>query len=128
MGAPRWPYSSEGGSRPLELPRPTFGAPQRRRGAPLYREASRLGGGGAHDVRGVMEHPLPTLGLALEQGGCDYRGDGDAPAHLGEDVLGARDPGQAAGDGDLDVADGEADLPGVREDRLPRRTHVVPAG
>src|SRR5204863_9010923 len=51
-----------------------------------------------------------------------------AASHLGEDVLGAGDPGETARDGELNVADGEADLARVVKDGLPGRAHVLPSG
>src|SRR3989441_6401132 len=95
---------------------------------PLRSSTSRVGGGRAHDVRCVVEHHPPAVGLALEDVRGDDRGDRHATPHLGEDVLGAGDPGEAARDGELDVADGEADLARVVEDGLPRGPDVVPAG
>src|SRR5207245_7310369 len=50
---------------------------------------SGVSGGGAHNVRRVVEHHLPPIGFALEDVGREHRRDCHAASHLGEDVLGA---------------------------------------
>src|SRR5262245_2653214 len=117
MGAPTWPPYPQRSERP-------GGAVT----LLCIASALRLGGGRAHDVRGVVEHHLPAVGLALEDVRRDDRRDRHAASHLGEDVLGAGDPGETARDGELHVADGEADLARVVEDGLPGRAHVLPSG
>src|SRR5215813_5572995 len=117
MGAPKWPPNPQPSERPGSAV------------ALLYttRRPSRLRGGRANDVRGVVEHHLPAVVLALEDVRGDDRGDRHAASHLREDVLGTGDPGETARDGELDVADGEADLTRVVKDGLPGSADVVPA-
>src|SRR5213593_3797985 len=116
MGAPTWPPYPQPSERPGQAVTLLY-----------ITWPSCVRGGRAHDVRGVVEHHLPAIVLALEDVRGDDRGDRHAPSHLGEDVLRAGDPGATARDGELNVADGEADLTRVVKDRLPGRADVVPA-
>ena len=78
-------------------------------------------------VGGVVMDEPPALVVALEQVGGEDGRHTHAATDLGQDVLGAGDPGEVATDVHVDLGQREAHLLGVREDRLPRRADGVPA-
>src|SRR6185295_2519128 len=79
------------------------------------------------NVGGVVvdEQPLPVASLE-DVGGQDRR-HRDVAAGLGQDVLGAGDPAEAALHERVDVGDAEAHLLAVLEDDLPGVPHRLPA-